>query len=279
MTESGATPMREANVLSLAERLRDRRAQLGISQAQAARELDVARTAYRLWELEVAKPAPDRWRLIARWLGVSMTTLLVAEEMMSEDEASTHAPAAAQLEVVTAPQPDVGTAQADFFVEAQAQLDEGIARGDITTDDAKALGRILERMEHGRARDGTAVWETAELRKSLSPESNAPDAAAAAIDVVGEGLPDRQLEDARRLTSALVAHSIRRGSPATGLAVSVGRDVIRVEITDLSNDNPVTQIDGVRLDLLSGAANRWGGERSDEQHVTWFEIDVPAPGA
>ena len=54
-------------VISIAERLRNRRLERGISQSQAARELDVARTAYRLWEMEVAKPAPDRWRLIASW--------------------------------------------------------------------------------------------------------------------------------------------------------------------------------------------------------------------
>ena len=46
-------------VRSLAERLRERRAELGLSQSEAARELDVARTAYRLWEMEAAKPSPD----------------------------------------------------------------------------------------------------------------------------------------------------------------------------------------------------------------------------
>src|SRR6188474_1726624 len=75
-------------VISLADRLKQRRDELGISQAQAARELDVARTAYRLWEMEAAKPAPDRWRLIAHWLGVSVTTMLLAEDLVSEDEAA-----------------------------------------------------------------------------------------------------------------------------------------------------------------------------------------------
>src|ERR1044072_7435729 len=74
-----------AQVVSLAERLKSRREQLGLSQAQAARELDVARTAYRLWEMEAAKPQPDRWRLISRWLGVSVTTVLLADEL---DDAS-----------------------------------------------------------------------------------------------------------------------------------------------------------------------------------------------
>ena len=40
--------MAAENVISLAERLRQRREERGITQSQAARELDVARTAYRL---------------------------------------------------------------------------------------------------------------------------------------------------------------------------------------------------------------------------------------
>src|SRR6188508_3845471 len=76
------------DVVSIGERLKSHREELGMSQAQAARELDVARTAYRLWEMEAAKPAPDRWRLIASWLGVSVTTMLLAEDLVSEDEAA-----------------------------------------------------------------------------------------------------------------------------------------------------------------------------------------------
>jgi transcriptional regulator with XRE-family HTH domain len=77
-----------AEVVSLGDRLKTRRARLGLSQAQAARELDVARTAYRLWEMEAAKPSPDRWRLISRWLGVSVTTMLLADQLISAEDAS-----------------------------------------------------------------------------------------------------------------------------------------------------------------------------------------------
>src|SRR6188508_1007679 len=83
-----ASEAAEAKVIPLGERLRTHRAEHGLSQAQAARELDVARTAYRLWEMEAAKPSPDRWRLIASWLGVSVTTMLLAEDRVSEDEAA-----------------------------------------------------------------------------------------------------------------------------------------------------------------------------------------------
>src|SRR6187551_1449516 len=80
--------MASAEVIPLGERLKHRREELGLSQAQAARELDVARTAYRLWEMEAAKPAPDRWRLIAKWLGVSIATMLLAEELIDASEAA-----------------------------------------------------------------------------------------------------------------------------------------------------------------------------------------------
>src|SRR5215470_9112345 len=86
--EGAAENVDDATVVSLATRLKAKREERGISQSQAARELDVARTAYRLWELEAAKPAPDRWRLVARWLGVSMTTMLLAEDLLSEEEAA-----------------------------------------------------------------------------------------------------------------------------------------------------------------------------------------------
>ena len=55
-----------AEIIPLGTRLRQRREQLGLTQTQAARELDVARTAYRLWEMEAARPSPDRWRVIAK---------------------------------------------------------------------------------------------------------------------------------------------------------------------------------------------------------------------
>src|SRR5215471_19518038 len=72
---------------SLASRLKAERESRGLSQSQAARELDVARTAYRLWEMEAARPSPDRWRVIAKWLGISTTALLLAGELLDEEEA------------------------------------------------------------------------------------------------------------------------------------------------------------------------------------------------
>ena len=71
----------------LAERLKTAREGRGLSQAQAARELDVARSAYRLWEMAAALPEPRRWRAVAAWLDVTVTTLLLAEGLIPDDEA------------------------------------------------------------------------------------------------------------------------------------------------------------------------------------------------
>jgi transcriptional regulator with XRE-family HTH domain len=69
----------------LSTRLRERRSELGLTQSQAARELDVARTAYRLWEMDAATPAADRWRGIANWLRVPVDAIVPAGDGDAED--------------------------------------------------------------------------------------------------------------------------------------------------------------------------------------------------
>src|SRR5262245_32068258 len=146
-SSSGSVAMTTDPVISIAERLKQRREERGISQSQAARELDVARTAYRFWEVEAAKPAPDRWRLIARWLGVSVTTMLLAEELLTEEEAG-------QSEVVefdfgrTGRDWDTVAAgkTGDFFAQARALLEDGVQSGDITEARANGLQALFARM-------------------------------------------------------------------------------------------------------------------------------------
>jgi transcriptional regulator with XRE-family HTH domain len=78
---------RQAPRPHLSQRLKTARHDRGLSQAQAARELDVARSAYRLWEMDAALPEPRRWQPVATWLGVTVTALLLAEGLISDDEA------------------------------------------------------------------------------------------------------------------------------------------------------------------------------------------------
>jgi len=138
---------------SLAERLKARREVLGISQSQAARELDVARTAYRLWELEAARPSPDRWRLVARWLGVSMTTLLLAEGLITEDERSEANTASDRYEAAMGETSDLATEreEGDFFRQAQSFIDRSIEKGLLTAEEAGHFRDVFDRIKEGLA--------------------------------------------------------------------------------------------------------------------------------
>ena len=106
-----------------------------MSDSQASRELDVARTANRLWEME-ALVAPDRWRLIASWLGVSVTTMLLAEDLVTEHEAAMGEIAALDFGL-----PARGLSgsrqEKDFFAQAKNLIATGVDGGDITSEHAQ----------------------------------------------------------------------------------------------------------------------------------------------
>jgi transcriptional regulator with XRE-family HTH domain len=136
-------------VHSLAQRLKAKRLERGLSQSQAARELEVARTAYRLWELEAARPAPDRWRLVARWLGVSMTTLLLSEGLMSQSEADASSMSDARYEAVVGQSVDAAMDEeaGGFFEQGRAFMDHARARGRFSEAEAQLFLEMLARIE------------------------------------------------------------------------------------------------------------------------------------
>jgi transcriptional regulator with XRE-family HTH domain/anti-sigma regulatory factor (Ser/Thr protein kinase) len=278
--------MADASVISLAERLKSRREELGMSQSQAARELDVARTAYRLWELEAAKPAPDRWRLIASWLGVSVTTMLLAENLVTEDEAAVGDIAAFNFGIPARASGGTGEVRG-FFDQARGLIADGIKRGDITAEHAQDLTFLVERIESERSQVETPGWEATELRKTLQTNETAPRTAREALSFVGADLPAGPLETARLLVSELVTNSVVHGPPgpsrSIGLFVSVERNVLRVEVSDDSPQGAVPKASsedgGFGLTFVAAMSSRWGSGRSDGLNVTWFELDVPLPGA
>jgi transcriptional regulator with XRE-family HTH domain/anti-sigma regulatory factor (Ser/Thr protein kinase) len=278
--------MASAPVVSLAERLKQRRDELGISQSQAARELDVARTAYRLWEMEAAKPAPDRWRLIASWLGVSVTTMLLAEDLVSEEEAGLGDIVAFDFgRLGRTPTGSAGQAK-DFFAQARNLIAEGTESGDITSEHAQDLTFVVERIEKERSNMQTSAWEATELRKTLPANEHAPRAARDALSFVGADIPEEPLQTAVLLVSELVTNSVVHGPPspsAVGLLIGVERNVLRVEVSDRSPNaaTPKTRGEGGGLGLtfVAEMASRWGSGRDDGVNVTWFELDLPLPGA
>ena len=277
--------MGDASVISIAERLKQRREELGMSQSQAARELDVARTAYRLWEMEAAKPAPDRWRLIASWLGVSVTTMLLAEDLVTEHEAAMGEIAAFDFGL-----PARGLSgsrqEKDFFAQAKNLIATGVDGGDITSEHAQDLTFLVERIEKEGSQMQTSAWEATELRKFLHANESAPRAAREALSFVGADLPAAPLETARLLVSELVTNSVVHGpsgpSSSVGLYVTVERNVLRVEVSDDSPQGAIPRAPGedggFGLAFVADMSSRWGSGRTDGLNVTWFELDVALPG-
>jgi transcriptional regulator with XRE-family HTH domain len=280
-------------VVSLAERLKARRSELGLSQAQAARELDVARTAYRLWEMEAARPSPDRWRLISRWLGVSVTTMLLAEELLSEDEATMSTAAEAGYNAHLRGEWDASGAArtGDFFEQARSLIASGTDAGYLTPEQSEELSFLVSRIEEQRGQDeATQAWEATELRKDLRVSDTAPKAARDLVAAVAAGIPEEAREAARVLTSELVTSSVVHGAAPVrpgdtiGLWVEVSGDLLRVEVSERSFGPPEDKTFGPAgspygAAIVEGLSSRWGTHREEERTITWFEIALPGPGA
>jgi len=274
-----------ADVVSLGARLKTRRAELGLSQAQAARELDVARTAYRLWEMQAAKPSPDRWRMISRWLGVSVTTMLLADELISAEEATANTVTEARLGRVGEDW-DLASAarEGDFFLQSRGLIQDGVASGSITAEQADELGLVLDRLEQERRASPTIQWAPGELRKAFPASERTPRAARDAVSLIAGDIPTEALETVRLLTSELVTNSVVHGPPAiVGVFIEVGRDRVRIEISDEADapprPGPPGRDGGYGLTLVDALASRWDTSRDGNRNVTWFELDLPAPGA
>ena len=280
--------MQSEPAFSLAQRLRERREQLGLSQAQAARELDVARTAYRLWEMEAARPAPDRWRLIAGWLGISVTTLLLAEELVSEEEAASGTIVEVDFGRRTGRTWDeaAATGAGDFFAQARSVITEGAREGYMTEEQGHDLLTVIERIEYEHRQRASEIWQPAELRKTVPADERAPRAAREAIAVVADGISEEARRTAQLLASELVTNSVVHGASGDGVAVSVSVDRIRVrvEVSEQAGaGRPVLtapgEESGLGLTLVDELASRWGIQLDSGRNVVWFEIDLAAPGA
>jgi transcriptional regulator with XRE-family HTH domain len=266
-----------ASVRSLGERLRERREQLGLSQAQAARELDVARTAYRLWEMEAAKPSPDRWRLISRWLGVSVATMLLADELAVEEEVREGDVIRGRFGSTT--WDEAGALESgQYFEQERSLIERALSDGRLTAEEATKLGDLLQRIRSRTNARAEGGWRVADFRRDLPADGTAPALARAATLVAAAGVPEEILHDAELLTSDLVTNSVRfgpSGAKAVTLRISVNGHVLRVEVGEEATSARVDPAQGRDLDLVLALASRWGGERTGDVQVTWFEMDLP----
>lgn len=72
--------------MSLADRLAEVRKERGLNLTQAAAELGVARTAYRLWEKGAATPAPEHWHSVAQMCQIPLATILRELGILSAEQ-------------------------------------------------------------------------------------------------------------------------------------------------------------------------------------------------
>jgi transcriptional regulator with XRE-family HTH domain len=278
-------PEPAANVVPLGERLRQHRTERGMSQAQAARELDVARTAYRLWELEAAKPSPDRWRLIASWLGVSISTMLLGEDLINDEDAATAGLIADRVASTDEKTWDdiAAASPGDFFEQERATIARQVRAGTITPAESGRLAASLEKVLVGvQARGEPAAPGV--FRKRLVADPSAPELARSALVVTASGLDDDVIDRAEVLTSELVTNSVEGGGGGSiWLAITVHPTLLRVEVADAPDVSKRPRIQGERqrwsLAITAELATRWGAGRESGVNVAWFEIDLSGDAA
>jgi transcriptional regulator with XRE-family HTH domain/anti-sigma regulatory factor (Ser/Thr protein kinase) len=267
-------------VVPLGARLRARREELGLTQTEAAQQLEVARTAYRLWELEAARPAPDRWRGIATWLGISMTAMLLAEELIDEREAEAAQRLAAGVGM-TAGEWDAASdaSQGDYFSQERSMIGEQTRLGNISTAEAAQLRGMLDRLQSATAADETRPWHPGSFRKRFPNTDVAPALARAALATTAIGIPKAAFDDTELITSEVVTNSVRHsGSEWVEVAITLDANVLRVEISDQSAQPIRPRTPGVDggwgLAIIGELANRWGVERQAAGKTVWFEYDL-----
>lgn len=250
-----------ADVVPLGRRLREHREGLGISQAQAARELDVARTAYRLWELEAARPSSDRWRTISRWLGISVAALLLAEELTEIGETD-------EVQRITRRLQERGTdwdasaarESGDYFEQERTTIRDQFRLGAISVTESDTMTEMLERIEGAMAASPTTAWQPAQFRKELIAGPGAVGEARAALAVTTSGLPTAWIRSADELVGALFRDIVDMpsdgGPPIVALHIEVGRRTLRVAASDRAFDE--SDADGWRFVMQH--ASRWKSE-------------------
>jgi transcriptional regulator with XRE-family HTH domain/anti-sigma regulatory factor (Ser/Thr protein kinase) len=269
-----------AEIIPLGARLRQRREELGLSQAQAARELDVARTAYRLWEMQAARPAPDRWRVIARWLGVSMTALLLAGALLDEQEAVEAERTAFAAGLTSAGWDEQSEAsEGDYFSQERAMIADQTLAGSISAAQAQTLRDVLTRIQEATVTDALEGWHPGRFAKRLPSTELAPSLARAAFVATAVGIPREVFDNAALLTSELVTNSVKHtDSDWIEIDITLGTDRLRIEVSDQSRSTirPRTpDLDGGwGLTLVGELATRWGVERLESGKKIWVEFDL-----
>jgi transcriptional regulator with XRE-family HTH domain len=267
-------------VIPLGARLRQRREELGLSQAQAARELEVARTAYRLWEIEAARPAPDRWRVIAKWLGMSLTALLLAGEVLDAQEALDAEEAAVAAGFTSAPWDEQSSAsEGDNFSQERAMIADQTLSDRISARQAEGLSNVLARIQDATLSEPSPGYHPGRFVKRFPSSQFAPSLARAALVATAVGISADVFDRAALLTSELVSNSVKHTeSDSIAVEIALTADTLRIEVADGSPETirprtPDTD-GGWGMTLVGELATRWGAEKHGSGKTIWIEFDL-----
>jgi anti-sigma regulatory factor (Ser/Thr protein kinase) len=213
--------------------------------------------------------------------------MLLAEELVSEEEAAISGAAEQGFGRRGRNWDELAASNADdFFVQARSLIEDGAQHGDITPDQAAALAELLARVEQESPKADSEAWPRAELRRVFPVSLEAPRNAREAVTFVAEDVSKAVLETACLLTSELVTNSVVHGPDGQAgieLFVQVERTHLHVAVADSSpvpaRPTPLSEEGGYGLSFVAALASRWGAGLTDGRNVTWFELDLPLPGA
>jgi anti-sigma regulatory factor (Ser/Thr protein kinase) len=230
--------------------------------------------------MEAAKPAPDRWRTIAKWLGISMTALLLAEELIDHQEAI-DADGAAATGGLSSDEWDVRSdaSLGDYFSQERAMIADQARAGNISSVEAVRLDNVLSRVQGIAMSSVSSSWHPGQFRKRFPADLLAPRLARSALATTAIGIPVEAFDTAALVTSELVTNSVRHShSEWVEVDIALGANVLRIAVSDQSSQTirPRTpDLDGGwGLTLVGELASRWGVERRSDGKTIWVELDL-----
>ncbi len=100
----------------------------------------------------------------------------------------------------------------------------------------------------------------------------------------GWGVDDEGIDDARLLTTELVANAVRHGAGAVKLRVEVEDGVVQVRVHDEGAEEPqvkeadLTSVGGRGLWIVECVADEWGSDREESGKSVWFRLSTTPTG-
>ena len=102
-------------------------------------------------------------------------------------------------------------------------------------------------------------------------------------EVVGDALPEGELEGVLLATSEVVTNAVEHGAPPIDLRVDTAESRVRIEVRDGSPLPPRRRHDdgagpsdvrGRGMTIVERVTDRWGVDERADGKAVWFELDL-----